>query len=92
VTLYATGEGATVPAGVDGAIQSGVSRVPILKVSLTIGGQSATVISAGTPIGSLSGLMVIKATVPSGLTAGAAPVVLTVGPASTTQTVTLSVK
>jgi uncharacterized protein (TIGR03118 family) len=92
VTLYATGEGVTNPLGADGAIQSGGSRAPILKVSLTIGGQPATVISAGTPVGELSGVMVIKATVPSGLPAGAVPVVLTVGTVSTTQNVTIAVK
>lgn len=91
VTLYATGAGVTSPIGVDGAIQA-EALTPLLKVSLTIGGQPATVVSAGTPTGVLSGVTVIRATVPSGLTAGAAPVVLTVGPASTTQSVTVSVK
>ena len=92
ITLYATGEGVTNPSGVDGAIQSGTSRVPILPVTVKIGGQAATVVSAGTPVGRLSGLMEIKATVPTGLTAGAASVVLSVGSVSTTQAVTIGVK
>lgn len=92
VTIYATGEGGTSPAGIDGAIQSGGARSPFAGVKLTIGGQSATLLSAGTPVGTLSGVMVIKATVPSGLTPGAVPVVLTVGNVSTTQNVTISVK
>ena len=82
VTIYATGEGATAPPGVDGTIQSGNSRVPDLKVALTIGGQPATISSAGTPVGFLDGLMVIKAVIPSGLTAGPQPVVLTMGSVS----------
>jgi uncharacterized protein (TIGR03118 family) len=91
VTLYATGAGATSPLGVDGAIQTDALS-PILKVSLTIGGQPATITSAGTPAGFLSGVTVIRATVPSGLTAGAVPVVLTVGSVITTQSVTIGVK
>lgn len=92
VTLYATGAGATNPAGADGAIQSGTSATPYSTVGLSIGGQPAKVLSAGTPIGTLTGLTVIKAVVPTGLTPGPVPVVLTVGTVSTTQTVTLSVK
>jgi uncharacterized protein (TIGR03437 family) len=92
VTLYATGQGATSPSGADGTIDGGSAAVPFLKVALTIGGQPATVVSAGTPVGALTGLMVIKATVPSGLTPGPQAVVLTVGNVSTTQTVTISTK
>ncbi len=92
VTLYATGQGATNPPGVDGAIDSGSAGSPFAKVALTIGGQQATVVSAGTPVGALTGLMVIKATVPTGLTPGSQAVVLTVGTVSTTQNVTISTK
>src|SRR6185312_134609 len=91
VTLYATGTGLTNPTGVTGAIQT-EALAPFLKTSLTIGGQPATVVYAGTPPGLLSGLTLIQATVPSGLTAGAVPVVLTAGGAATTQTVSISVK
>ena len=92
ITMYATGEGVTAPTGVDGVIQTGNSRAPILPVTLKIGGSTANVISAGTPIGRLSGLMEVKATVPTGLTPGPVPVVLSVGSFNTTQTVTISVK
>jgi uncharacterized protein (TIGR03118 family) len=92
VTLYATGEGATTPTSVDGAIDSGTIDSPILKTSVTIGGQAATVISAGTPVGELSGVIQVKVQVPSGLTPGTVPVVLTAGTAATSQNVTISVK
>ena len=92
VTFYATGEGATSPTGVDGAVQSGGARTPYLPVTVSIGGQAAKVVSAGTPVGEISGVMVVKAVVPGGLTAGAAPVVLSVGSVATTQAVTVSVK
>ena len=91
VTLFATGTGLTNPAGVTGAVQID-PLFPLLKTSVTIGGQPATVIYAGTPPGFLSGLTLVQATVPSGLAAGPVPVVLTSGSASTTQTVTIAVK
>ncbi len=92
VIIYATGEGATNPLGVDGAVQTGGMRFPFAPVKITIGGQPATVISAGTPDGILSGVMIVRAVVPAGLTPGPVPVVLTVGQATTTQTVTIAVK
>jgi uncharacterized protein (TIGR03118 family) len=92
VTLYATGEGATTPTSVDGAIDSGTIDSPTLETSVTIGGQTATVVSAGTPVGELSGVIQVKVQVPSGLTPGPVPVVLTVGTATTSQNVTIGVK
>jgi uncharacterized protein (TIGR03437 family) len=92
VTLYATGEGLTAPPGIDGAIQTQGARTPSLPVTVMIGGQLAPFVSAGTPVGELSGVMVVRAKVPSGLTAGPVPVVLKVGSVSTTQSVTISVK
>jgi uncharacterized protein (TIGR03437 family) len=59
---------------------------------LIIGGQVAQVVTAGTPIGTLSGLMVINAVVPTGLIPGTVPVLLTMGDVSTTQNVNSSVK
>jgi uncharacterized protein (TIGR03437 family) len=91
VTLFATGTGLTNPAGVTGAVQIN-PLFPLLKTSVTIGGQPATVVYAGTPTGFLSGLTLVQATVPSGLTAGAVPVVLMSGSVGTTQTVTIAVK
>lgn len=91
ITIFATGEGVTTPLSVDGAVEGQAGLVPFLPVKLTIGGQPAQVLSAGTPVGTLSGIMVVTAVIPSGLAAGPAPVVLTVGTISTTQTVTISV-
>jgi uncharacterized protein (TIGR03118 family) len=91
VTLYATGTGLTNPTGVIGAIQT-EALAPFAKTSVTIGGKDAPVVYAGTPAGVVSGLTLIQATVPGGLTAGDAPVVLTSGSASTAQDVTIAVK
>jgi uncharacterized protein (TIGR03118 family) len=93
VLLYATGEGATAPSVTDGAITAGrIVPGPILPVSLTIGGVPARVISAESAPGSVAGVMQIEAIVPSGVSPGAAAVVITVGSASSQTGVTLNVK
>ena len=38
ISLYATGEGQTIPAGTDGALATGVYPKPVLPVTVTIGG------------------------------------------------------
>jgi uncharacterized protein (TIGR03118 family) len=91
VTLYATGTGLTNPNGVTGAIQT-EALSPFAKASVTIGGKDAAVVYAGTPAGVVSGLTLIQAMVPNGLTAGDVPVVLKSGSVTTTQDVTISVK
>jgi uncharacterized protein (TIGR03437 family) len=92
ITVFATGEGVTIPPSIDGTVQSQPGLVPFLPVKVTIGGQTASLVSAGTPVGTLSGVMAVTVVVPSGLTSGPQPVVLTVGTVSTTQTVTIAVK
>jgi uncharacterized protein (TIGR03437 family) len=67
-----------------------IIRTPILPVSLTIGGQTARVLYAGTAFGSVQGVMQVEALIPSGVT-GAVPVVLTVGAASSQTTAMISV-
>jgi uncharacterized protein (TIGR03437 family) len=62
-----------------------------LPVSLTIGGQAAQVLYAGSAIGAVQGVTQIQAVIPAGLT-GAVPVVLTAGSAASQSNVTISVK
>ena len=90
VTFFATGEGATNPPGLDGAVQTQPGRIPFLPVTVKIGGQTAQVVSAGTPVGRISGVMEVKAVVPAGLTAGPVAVVLSSGSVTTAQTVTIA--
>jgi len=93
VVLYATGEGTTNPPGQDGLIStSDVLREPVLPVSLTIGGQAATVLYAGSAPGNVAGVMEVEAIIPAGAASGAAPVVLTVGSATSQGNVTVNVK
>jgi uncharacterized protein (TIGR03437 family) len=93
ITVYATGEGQTIPAGIDGKPAGNPPPAPVLPVTLTIGGQQAPVLYAGGSPGSPAGLMQIIARIPAGITAGdAVPVVLQVGDVQAPQSVTIAVR
>jgi uncharacterized protein (TIGR03437 family) len=92
VVIYATGFGQTNPVGVETQLITGVV-VPVAAVTVTIGGQAATVLAAQAPLGSVPGVLQINATVPTTLTAGAAlPVLVTMGSATSQAHVTMAVK
>jgi len=87
ITLFATGvapwAGAYAGPGVDGS----VAIVPQLyaywsTLSLTIGGQPAQILYAGTAPYQVWGVFQVNARVPQGVASGPQPVVLTVGQAS----------
>jgi uncharacterized protein (TIGR03437 family) len=82
ISLYATGEGQTAPAGIDGKLGG---STPILPVRVTVGGLPATVQYAGGAQGQVSGLMQVDVQIPAGVQPGGyVDVVLQVGDASTT--------
>jgi uncharacterized protein (TIGR03437 family) len=84
ISLYATGEGQTAPAGVDGKLGSTATR-PVLPVSVTVGGIPATVQYAGGAPGQVAGLMQLSVQIPKGVQPGGyVPVVLQVGDGFTT--------
>ncbi len=91
ITLFATGEGSTNPAGEDGTVNDRIIREPQGPVGVTIAGQNAKVIYAGTATGLVQGIMQVEALTPSGVT-GTVPVVVTVGSAASQSGVTISVK
>jgi uncharacterized protein (TIGR03118 family) len=91
ITLFATGQGPVLPPGEDGVVDDRILSTPQLPVSLTIGGQTADVLYAGTGPGLVQGVMQVEAVIPSSLT-GAVPVVLTVGSAGSQANVTISVQ
>ncbi len=92
ITLYATGEGQTSPAGVDGKPVTAPQPRPVLPVSVTIGGLPATLQSAVEVAGSV-GVMQVTVVVPGGVQPGSAvPVVLQVGSASSPPGVTIAVR
>jgi uncharacterized protein (TIGR03437 family) len=85
ITVYMTGEGMTTPQGTDGTIipsdGSGLKK-PLLTVTATIGGVSASVLYAGSAPGIVSGVMQVNLQVPANAPTGAVPVVVNVGTAT----------
>ncbi len=93
VSIFATGEGQTSPAGVDGKPGSNPVPHPILPVSVTIGGQTVTPIYAGGAPGDVAGVLQVNVKIPSGIqTGGAVPVLLQVGNALSQSGVTIAVQ
>ncbi len=91
VSLYITGAGMTNPPSQDGSIASVPLPLPVANVSVAIGGKSATVDYAGGSPGSVDGLIQVNVTVPSGLPAGNASVIVQVGSAASQGNVTIAV-
>jgi uncharacterized protein (TIGR03437 family) len=93
ISLYATGEGQTTPAGVDGKPASPPYPQPNLPVTATVGGQDAPVQYAGGAQGLVAGLMQVNIQIPAGTEPGdAVPVVLRVGDAFSQIGVTIAVQ
>jgi uncharacterized protein (TIGR03437 family) len=91
VILFATGEGVTKPASVDGVVYVDTLPAPVLPVVVTVGGQVAHVGYAGrAPY--TSGVMQLNVTVPQNISAGAAEVLLYVGSSISRPGVTISVR
>jgi trimeric autotransporter adhesin len=91
VTFYATGEGLTLPAGVDGKIAGGALPKPAATLTATIGGVPAVVQFAGGAPNNVAGVMQVNVTVPSLLPPGAAALVVKAGAASSPPGVTIAV-
>lgn len=84
ISLYATGEGQTTPAGVDGKLATVPLPSPTLPVTATVGGVPAIVQYKGAVLGTVAGLMQVNVQIPSSVKPGGyVPVVLTVGSTST---------
>jgi uncharacterized protein (TIGR03437 family) len=79
IILYGTGEGLTTPAGVTGTVAGTALKNPVAPVSVSIGGQTATVLYSGSAPGLVSGVLQINAMVPAGIAAGNQPVLVTIG-------------
>ena len=96
VTVYITGGGQTNPASINGKPGGDGSAgnpflLPLLPVTVTVGGKNATVQFAGGAPGVVAGVMQVNLVVPAGLTAGAAPVIVQVGSTTSQTGVTIAV-
>jgi polyhydroxybutyrate depolymerase len=93
VAMYLTGEGQTIPAGVDGRLGGPVPTSPVLPVSVYMNGVQADVIYAGGVFGTAAGIFQVNARVPLSVPASdAVSVIVNVGGAATPFGVTLSVR
>ena len=94
LSLFVTGAGQMSPSATDGAL-NGTSppSMPLLQpVTVTIGGQTATVSSAIGALGQVAGMLEVTVRVPSGIQPGnAVPVTLEIGGASAQSGVTVAI-
>jgi uncharacterized protein (TIGR03437 family) len=94
VVVYATGEGQTIPGGVDGKPgDPATPPVPVQTVTATIGGEDALVVAAGGISGMAAGYLQVSVQIPADVTVGdSAPIVLTIGGVASQANVTLAVQ
>jgi len=86
ISLFATGEGQTTPAGVDGQLGGTTPTHPNGNVTVTVGGLPATVQYEGGISGEVAGIMQMNVLVPGGVAPGGyVPVVLQSGTATSNQ-------
>lgn len=92
ITLYGTGEGQTLPPGVDGRVAATVFPKPVLPVSITIGGQPATDIPYyGAAPSSSAGVFQVNVRIPASAQSGNQTILVTVG-AATSAPLTVAVR
>ncbi len=87
ISVYGTGGGQTTPASTDGEVSPTTSLLPLALtqyVTATIGGKAATVLFAGAAPGEITGVVQFNIQIPTGVSGGALPIVVTIsGPVST---------
>ena len=80
VVFYATGEGQTIPAGVDGKLAEAPYPVPMQPVTVTIGGVAVTDLPYAGAAPGFAGLLQVNARLPQNVKPGKSiPVVLSIG-------------
>lgn len=89
VVLYATGEGQTVPAGVDGKPAVAPLPKPVLPVKALVASREAIVLYAGAAPGLTAGVLQVNVRIPGDSPTGAVPVSLLVGNKSSPANVTI---
>jgi len=93
IQIFGTGGGAVVGGATDGTLWPAVLGSLVTQpVTATIGGMAAKVDYSGPAPGLVNGAIQVNLTIPSGLTSGPQPVVITVGTAQTQAGITVAVK
>ena len=91
VTLFATGEGQTNPAGVDGLASANPYPQPVGQLVLRVGGRPAPILFAAEAPGQ-AGVLQLNVQIPAIVASGAVPLLFSVGAASSQDGVTVWVK
>jgi len=91
LTFYATGEGMTNPAAIDGKLSDAPYPTPQGQVEVTIGGHAADVVSMGCAVTS-PGVLQLSVRVPTQAAAGVQPIVLKVAGVPSQRNATIVVK
>ncbi|MDQ1471375.1 MAG: hypothetical protein QOJ99_2855 [Bryobacterales bacterium] len=92
IAIFATGEGQTRPAGVDGKIAAAPLPAPMLPVTITLNGVDVTPLYAGSAPTLVGGVLQVNVRVPADAAAGIAPVTLRVGDALSQPGVTVALR
>jgi uncharacterized protein (TIGR03437 family) len=93
LSIYVTGIGPTNPPSQDGAIGKPPLAAAIYPITVTIGGQPASIVSATAITGQVAGVMQVTVQIPSSVTPGnAVPVTLQVQSVSAASGVTVAIK
>jgi uncharacterized protein (TIGR03437 family) len=93
ISIYATGEGQTSPAGVDGLIATGTEMPhPTRAVKVWIDGKAAEVTYAGAASGQVAGLLQVNVKVPADAASGEVAIEIQVGEAKSQAGMTIAVK
>ena len=92
IIIYATGGGLTNPVSVTGAVAGGTLLQTTANVTVTIGGIAATVTYAGSAPGLVEGVLQINAVIPTGISAGTQPILVTAGNVTSQNGVTIPVQ
>jgi uncharacterized protein (TIGR03437 family) len=90
LTLWGTGEGQTIPAGVTGQVNISVLPTPVLPVSVKVGGQTAKLLYAAAAYGNVSGVLQVDILIPPGVS-GTVPLELKIGDATTPAGLTVTI-
>jgi len=92
ISLYATGAGDVTPTEPDGTPDSPGLAVPLLPVTATIGGVTASVVYVGGDTGLPPGMIRVDVAVPGGVHGSAEPVAVKIGAASSQTGVTVALQ
>jgi uncharacterized protein (TIGR03437 family) len=93
IIVFATGAGQTDPGGTDGQLAGDPLPIPLLPVSVQIGGLDAKVLYAGAAPGLVAGVLQVNCVAPLDSPSGyAVPIVLSVGKTSSPAGVTVAIK